>query len=73
MADFTKLRAYLNRIVEVAEEDRSSVVSLGVVPAAQEAIREVDQLEQQNCPYCGYPGLTDNLGGELKNKKARSR
>lgn len=47
MNNFTKLRAYLNRIAEVAEEDSSSAVSLGVTPAVQEAIKELDRLEQQ--------------------------
>jgi hypothetical protein len=47
MTDFTKLRAYLKRITEVAEEDSNSVVSLGIIPAVREAIQELDRLEQE--------------------------
>jgi hypothetical protein len=47
MTDFKKLRAYLNRIAEVAEEDSNSVISLGIIPAVREAIQELDRLEQE--------------------------
>ena len=43
MPDFTRLRAYLMRIIEVAQEDSSSVVSLGVNPAARLALEELEK------------------------------
>lgn len=69
-ADFAPLRAYLNRIKEVAQEDSYSVVSLGVTPAVEKAILELDRLATKNCSNCGYPGISDARGNQLK--KGRS-
>jgi hypothetical protein len=45
MTNYTKLKAYLNRILEIAQEDSSSEISLGVIPAARSALNELDSLD----------------------------
>lgn len=70
MTDFAKLRAYLNIILETAEEDSASTISLRITPATQKAISELDKLEQKNCPNCGYPGLTDERSNQPMRRSA---
>jgi hypothetical protein len=72
MADFAKLRVYLSMIREAEEKGSMTVVSLGVASAVQEAIKELDRLDQENCPNCGYPDLSGSRDDEPEKLKRRS-